>query len=461
MEFEHIHRIYFIGIGGIGMSALARYFHLHGAEVHGYDRTETDLTRALAEEGMRLHYVDDVKFIPQDVDLVVFTPAVPKDHTELNWFLERNYPVKKRAEVLGIISRAKRCIAIAGTHGKTTTSTMTSHLLRACGVDATAFVGGISLNLGSNFVEGHSDWVVVEADEYDRSFLHLHPEVAVLNSIDPDHLDIYGTEEAVVESYKQFVRQIKPGGKLIYRHGLPIEDVVEELTSSGRHVFSFGIDEGDYEAFNVRVVDGQMAFGLRSTIFDWSDFRMNYPGEHNVLNATAAIAATLSAGGFSEMLGIALAGFQGVKRRFEYIVRTPELVYIDDYAHHPAELQAVISAAKMFYPGRKVTGIFQPHLFTRTRDFAQGFAAALDILDECILLDIYPAREQPIPGITAATIAGLMKNKNLTLTNKAELLNILKTKQLDILMTMGAGDIDTLIEPIKHQLTTDTKSETP
>ena len=457
MEFNAIKKIYFIGIGGIGMSALARYFHLHGAEVHGYDRTETDLTRALVAEGMFIHYEDDLKYIPENVDLVVFTPAVPKDHAELNWFLDNNYPVKKRAEVLGIISRAKRCIAIAGTHGKTTTSTMTSHLLRACGVDATAFVGGISLNLGSNFVEGASDWVVVEADEYDRSFLHLHPEIAVLNSIDPDHLDIYGTEEAVVESYKQFVRQIKPGGKLIYRHGLPLEDVAEELRVSGRGVFSFGIEEGDYEAFNVRVVDGQMAFGLRSTIFDWTDLRLNYPGEHNVLNATAAIAATLSAGGFSELLAVALAAFQGVKRRFEYIVRNAEQVYIDDYAHHPAELEAVIGAAKMMYPDRNVTGIFQPHLFTRTRDFAQGFAKALDLLDECILLDIYPAREQPIPGVSSAMIAGMMQNKNVNLTTKSQLLNLLKTKDIEVLMTMGAGDIDTLIEPIKALLTSNAK----
>ena len=449
MNFNDIKSIYFIGIGGIGMSALARFFKKHGADVHGYDRTETDLTRALVAEGMHVHYVDDVKFIPENVDLVVFTPAVPKDHAELNWFLERDYPVKKRAEVLGIISKAKRCIAIAGTHGKTTTSTMTAHLLRACGVDATAFVGGISLNLGSNFVEGASDWVVVEADEYDRSFLHLHPEIAVLNSLDPDHLDIYGTPEAVVESYKQFARQIKPGGKLIYRYGLPLDDVAAELVGSGRHVFTFGIEEGYYEAYNVHVEDGQMAFGLKSTIFDWSDLRLNYPGRHNVLNATAAIAATLAAGGFSTELRAALADFKGVKRRFEYIVRTPELVYVDDYAHHPAELEAAISAAKMLWPTRKVTGIFQPHLYTRTRDFAAGFAAALDGLDECILLDIYPARELPIPGVTSEMIAGLMKNKNVTLTNKTDLLNVLKTKNLEVLMTMGAGDIDTMIEPIK------------
>lgn len=453
MNFNDIKRIYFIGIGGIGMSALARYFKLHGAEVHGYDRSETELTRALVAEGMHVHYDDDVRFIPEAVDLVVFTPAVPKDHAELNWFLEHNYPVKKRAEVLGIISKAKRCVAIAGTHGKTTTSTMTAHLMRACGIDATAFVGGISLNLGSNFAEGSGDWVVVEADEYDRSFLHLHPEVAVLNSLDPDHLDIYGTPEAVVESYKQFVRQIKPGGTLIYRHGLPIGDVAAELLASGRKVFTFGIDEGYYEAYNVHVQDGQMAFGLKSSIVNWNDLRLNYPGRHNVLNATAAIAATFAAGGFMPELPVALAAFKGVKRRFEYIVRTPERVYIDDYAHHPAELEAVIGAAQMLYPDRKVTGIFQPHLFTRTRDFATEFAAALDGLDECILLDIYPARELPIPGVDSAMIAGLMKNKNVTLTNKSDLINILKNRNLEVLMTMGAGDIDTLIEPIKKLIT--------
>jgi UDP-N-acetylmuramate--alanine ligase len=405
---------------------------------------------------MHVHYEDNVRFIPEAVDLVVFTPAVPKDHAELNWFLEHNYPVKKRAEVLGIISRAKRCVAIAGTHGKTTTSTMTAHLMRACGIDATAFVGGISLNLGSNFVEGSGDWVVVEADEYDRSFLHLHPEVAVLNSLDPDHLDIYGTPEAVVESYKQFVRQIKPGGTLIYRHGLPIGDVAAELLASGRKVFTFGIDEGYYEAYNVHVQDSQMAFGLKSSIVNWNDLRLNYPGRHNVLNATAAIAATFAAGGFMPELPVALAAFKGVKRRFEYIVRTPERVYIDDYAHHPAELEAVIGAAQMLYPDRKVTGIFQPHLFTRTRDFATEFAAALDGLDECILLDIYPARELPIPGVDSAMIAGLMKNKNVTLTNKSDLINILKNRNLEVLMTMGAGDIDTLIEPIKKLITHNT-----
>lgn len=454
MEFNAIKKIYFIGIGGIGMSALARYFRLHGAEVFGYDRMETELTRALVSEGMQVHYDDDVKQIPEGVDLVVWTPAVPKDHAELNWFIERNYPMKKRAEVLGIISRAKKCVAIAGTHGKTTTSTMTAHLLRASGVDATAFVGGISGNLGSNFVEGKSDWVVVEADEYDRSFLHLSPDVAVLNSMDADHLDIYGTPEAVIESYKQFARQIKPGGKLIYKHGLPLEDVVEELLVSGRFAFSFGIEEGYYEAYNVHVQDGQTAFGLKSTIFDWSDLRLNYPGNHNILNATAAIAATLAAGGFSTELRAALEDFKGVKRRFETILKTANTVYVDDYAHHPAELEATIQAARSLYPGRRLTGVFQPHLFTRTRDFAAGFANALDKLDECILLPIYPARELPIPGVNAEMLLGKMTLKNKQLIQKNDLLNELKTRQPEVLLTMGAGDIDTFVEPIKALFTT-------
>ncbi|MCC7244436.1 MAG: UDP-N-acetylmuramate--L-alanine ligase, partial [Saprospiraceae bacterium] len=339
-----------------------------------------------------------------------------------------------------------------GTHGKTTTSTMTSHLMRSSGIDATAFVGGISGNLGSNFVEGQSDWVVVEADEYDRSFLHLTPDVTVINSIDADHLDIYGTEEEVVKTYKQFALQLKPGGKLIYKHGLPLDDVAAELEARGCHVFTFGIDEGDYEAYNLHIADGQLAFGLRSNIVDWSDLRLNYPGRHNVLNATAAIAATLSAGGFAPELPAALSNFKGVKRRFETIAKTDKTVYVDDYAHHPAELEAAISAAKMLYPNRKITGVFQPHLYTRTRDFVHGFAAALDMLDECILLDIYPAREQPIPGVDSAMIAGLMKNKQVTLTTKNELLNELKHRNLEVIMTMGAGDIDTLIQPLKRMI---------
>ncbi len=460
MNFSSIHKIYFIGIGGIGMSALARYFRLHGAEVHGYDRTETELTRALVAEGMQVHYVDDVTFIPADIDLVVFTPAVPKEHTELNWFLDNGYPVKKRAEVLGIISEAKRCIAIAGTHGKTTTSTMTTHLLRACGVDATAFMGGISGNLGSNFVEGTSDWVVVEADEYDRSFLHLHPAIAVINSVDADHLDIYGTEAEVRATYQKFAAQVKFGGHLLLEQNIdfPIAGALR-----------FGIEAGDIQAKNIHMEEGNTVFDVVSQhaaflpagvlevtgcYEHFAALRLPYPGLHNVKNALAAIAATLLAGADASKIPTALANFQGVKRRFEIIAKTDNTVYVDDYAHHPAELEAAISAARMRYPNRKITGIFQPHLFTRTRDFADAFATALDMLDECILLPIYPAREQPIEGVTSEMLLNKMTLKNKQLVQKNDLLNELKKHQLDILMTMGAGDIDNFIEPIKKLLTT-------
>jgi UDP-N-acetylmuramate--alanine ligase len=456
MEFNAIKKIYFIGIGGIGMSALARYFHQHGAAVHGYDKTATDLTRTLAEEGMHIHYDDDVEKIPEGVDLVVFTPAVPKDHAELNWFWDRGYPVKKRAEVLGIISRAKRCIAIAGTHGKTTTSTLTTHLLRSCGVDATAFVGGISGNLGTNFVEGQSDWVVVEADEYDRSFLHLMPEIAVINSIDPDHLDIYGTAEEVTKSYTQFAGQVKAGGALILEQNIDFQ---------GFDAITFGIEGGSAAAKNIRVEAGNVVFDLEvtdprlcaliagqqhaGTAFTLSGLKLAYPGLHNVKNATAAILATLLAGGDPSKIHAALAGFKGVKRRFETIFKNETCVYVDDYAHHPVELDAAINAARMLYPGFKITGVFQPHLFSRTRDFADGFAQALDLLDECILLPIYPAREQPIVGVSSEMLLQKMKLGNKQICNKENVIETLKHKNIQVLMTMGAGDIDTLIEPIK------------
>ncbi|MBL7826365.1 MAG: UDP-N-acetylmuramate--L-alanine ligase [Saprospiraceae bacterium] len=448
MDFNQIHRIYFIGIGGIGMSALARYFHLHGKEVHGYDRTETDLTRALVAEGMKVHYTDDVSYIPQGVDLVVFTPAVPKEHTELNWFLTHGYPVKKRAEVLGIISKAKRCVAIAGTHGKTTTSTMTAYLMRACGIDASAFLGGISGNLGSNFVEGKSNWVVAEADEYDRSFLHLHPEIAVINSIDADHLDIYGSEEGVRESYQTFAGQVKAGGNLLLEQNVDLESV---------GALKFGIEQGDFHAENIRIEHGFMVFDLRIQVNKLpqvlTGLKLPYPGLHNVKNAVAAIACTLLAGGDADRIPAALASFKGVKRRFEVIVNTGKTVYVDDYAHHPAELEATISAARMMYPGKKLTGVFQPHLFTRTRDFADGFAAALDLLDECLLMPIYPARELPIEGVNAEMLLEKMQLKNKQLVPKNQVLEFLENHQPEVLLTMGAGDIDTLIEPIKAYLT--------
>ena len=442
MNLADIHKIYFIGIGGIGMSALARYFKRQGIEIHGYDRTETELTRALAQEGMFVHYEDNVRFIPENVDLVVFTPAVPADHTELLWFRERNYPIKKRAEVLGIISRSRSTVAIAGTHGKTTTSSMTAHLLRACGIDANAFVGGIALNLGGNYAEGSSEWVVVEADEYDRSFLHLHPDVAVVNSVDADHLDIYGTEAAVQESYAQFAKQVTNGGQLFVRHGIEL----------GVPAQTFGIDNGYWQARSVRVEQGFMVFDLyEGENRRFEALRLPYPGLHNVANATAAIACALRAGADASKIPDALTAFRGVKRRFEYILKNADCVFIDDYAHHPAELDATIRAAKALFPDKKISGAFQPHLYSRTRDFAQGFAEALDLLDECLLLDIYPARELPIEGVSSATIAGLMQRKP-TLCSKAELPDLLQQRRPEVLLTMGAGDIDTLLQTIKSKL---------
>lgn len=450
LEFNNIKKIYFIGIGGIGMSALARYFHRHGVSIYGYDRTETDLTRTLATEGMTIHYTDDVAQIPAGVDLVVFTPAVPEQHTELRWFRQRGYPVKKRAEVLGMISRAKKCIAIGGTHGKTTTSTLTTHLLRSCGIDATAFVGGISGNLGTNFVEGTSEWVVAEADEYDRSFLHLSPTLAIINAVDADHLDIYGTPEAVLESYRQFARQTVPQGAVFVG-----EEVGNQIGSCPAPLSTFGTRaDCAHRAENTHVEDGDMVFDYVSDRYGRLDgLRLPYPGLHNVRNAVAAITVTLAAGGDRLAMPRALAAFKGVKRRFETIYKGEKGILIDDYAHHPAELQAAISAARMLYPDRHLTGVFQPHLYTRTRDFAPQFAAALDALDTCVLLEIYPAREQPIPGVDAAMLARQMRNPHVLLTTKDQLSDTLRTlPSRDIVMTLGAGDIDTMPQKIKKAL---------
>ncbi len=447
---EQIQRVYFLGIGGIGMSALARYFHQHGAEVHGYDRTETPLTKALAAAGMHLHYEDRVEFVPSNIDLAIWTPAIPADHQELNYIRSLGVPLLKRAAVLGLISKSKRCIGIGGTHGKTSTSTLTSWLLRATGVDITAFVGGISGNFASNYLEGNSDWVVVEADEYDRSFLQLFPEVAVVNAVDADHLDIYGSEEEVLRSYQQFGKQLKPGGLLLLQ--------APEVASAGAWesegtIRTFGIDTGDYRASNLRVEQGFSVFDLQTPEHGtFVGLRLAYPGRHNVQNAVAAIAAALYAGADLAGIPAALEQYKGVKRRFETIAKTVNTVYIDDYAHHPAELKATIQAARSFFPGKKITGIFQPHLFTRTRDFVEGFAEALDLLDECLLLPIYPARELPIPGVDSQLILGKMKLQNKQIIEKEQVVDYLKAHPQEILLTMGAGDIDQLIEPIQQLL---------
>ena len=451
-KLKTLNSIYFIGIGGIGMSALARFFKKRGAKVAGYDKTETDLTKNLVKEGIAVHYEEDVEQIPKDLDLVVWTPAIPAEHKELQWFRANGFELKKRAEVLGMISKSHRLVGIAGTHGKTTTSCMTTHFLQFGGVDCSAFLGGIAVNYKNNYIEGESDWVVAEADEYDRSFLQLYPEIAVLNAIDPDHLDIYGSAEEVKRTYEQYARQLQKDGLLLYKTGLDLENVAEELRKSDRRVATFGIDSGDYQASNLRVENGYQVFD-----FSWGNeklkgVKLRFAGRHNVENASAALAVAINCGVPKNKLKRAVSTFKGVKRRFEYIIRRPELVFINDYAHHPEELKAVISAVQNFYSDKKITGVFQPHLFSRTRDFSTEFAQALDLLDECVLLDIYPAREKPIEGITSETISKQMKLKNKQLASKNTLISLLKNRKIEVLLTMGAGDIDDLVKPISKAI---------
>ncbi len=449
-------KIYFLGIGGIGMSALARYFNNRGVEIHGYDRTETALTRKLVEEGMNIHYEENLEKIPSGIDLVIYTPAISQNNSELHFLKKRNCPFKKRAEVLGMISRMQRTIAIAGTHGKTTTSSILTHILRTGDIDCTAFLGGIAQNYLSNYVEGTSDWVIVEADEYDRSFLHLSPDIAVILSMDADHLDIYGNVEDMHESgFKEFVKKIKSNGRLLIQNKL--SQNFEEPQKGLKLFETYGVEEGTYRAEKVRVEGGWFVFDFTTHNsqptthnLQLKALRFSLPGRHNVENATAAIAVALQLGVSHESIRLALETFKGIERRFDFIYRDEQVVYINDYAHHPTELKAAIGAAKELFPDRKITGIFQPHLYTRTRDFQDGFAEALDELDEILLMDIYPAREEPIPGVTSEIIFEKMKNPNKTLVWKSNLMDVLKTKDLEVLLTLGAGDIDIFVEPIKN-----------
>jgi UDP-N-acetylmuramate--alanine ligase len=450
--FQEIRKVYFIGIGGIGMSALARYFNTHGAEVFGYDKTPTALTRALSREGMHVHYTDAPDLIPEGLDLVIWTPAIPPDHKELNWFRAKGVRLYKRAEVLGLLSKSKRAVAIAGTHGKTTTTTITAHVLRDCGFDPSAFLGGIALNFKTNYVEGHSDWVVEEADEYDRSFHQLHPEVAVLNSMDPDHLDIYGTAEAVTESYLKFLSQIKDGGTLICKYGLPIDPVRADLVGRGVRIYSFGFAQGDFAAINWRVENGFFVFDIKTPKSTIKGIKFRFPGQHNMENATAAAAVAYCLGAKPAQIKTALQRFKGVKRRFEYIYQDDRVVYIDDYAHHPEEIKAAVTAARMLYPSKQLTGIFQPHLYSRTQDFAAEFAQSLDLLDRCILLDIYPARELPIPGVTSQMVFEQMQCKSKQISSLQHCMELVAADTEGVLMTMGAGNVDSLVSKIKTKI---------
>ena len=447
MKLEDIKKIYFIGIGGIGMSALARYFNNRQVEVFGYDKTETTLTKKLVDEGMKIHFEDDISQIPEGVDLVVFTPAIPNSHSELNYFLENNFPVKKRSEVLGIISRSKKAIGVAGTHGKTSTSSILTWMLKVGGVDCTAFLGGIAQNFESNFIEGKSDWVVIEADEYDRSFLQLNPDMSIILSMDADHLDIYGDASTMQKTFFEYADKTKPNGFVFVKDGLRMP-----FSKNGITYGQFGIDKGSYRAENVRVENGYFVFDFKSWIENINDIKITLAGKHNVENATAAIAVAQQLGIKGDDIKKALATFKGIKRRFERIFDNDEIVYIDDYAHHPSELKVAIEAAKMLFPNNKITGIFQPHLFSRTNDFVDGFAAELDELDEVILMDIYPARELPIEGVTSKIIFDKMKNSNKVMVTKSTLMDELENRKVEVLLTLGAGDIDTFVEEIKNWL---------
>ena len=454
-EITSYSRIFFIGIGGIGMSALARYFLAAGYEVAGYDRTPSPVTDALEEEGALISFADEVERLPEkfrDVrlrgdTLVIYTPAVPQDHPVFRFFLDNDYTLFKRAEVLGMISDRMRPVAVAGTHGKTTTSTMIAHILKQSVLDCTAFLGGISKNYDTNLLLGESPWVVLEADEYDRSFLHLHPSLAVITSMDADHLDIYGDHAHLRESFHQFMGQVREGGKILVHNSLEVNRAVNE----GADWFTYGLEgEADYRAGDLHFSDGYHYFTAYTTEGKISDIRLGLPGRVNVENALAAIAVAHLMGVSDDSIRKSLFLFQGVRRRFDVRVRHERHVYIDDYAHHPSELQAAITSTREMFPGKKITGIFQPHLFTRTRDFAEGFATSLALLDRVILLPIYPAREEPIPGITSEIILQKIPKKEKEMMAKGEVAAAIAKDPPEVLMTLGAGDIDRLVGPLEE-----------
>ncbi len=447
MNWNNIHTLYFMGIGGIGMSALARYFLNLDKEVHGYDLTPTPLTHALEKEGARIHYQEDPVKIPEKVDMAIFTPAIPAENTELQWIRSHQIPLYKRAEVIGMLTKGHFSVAIGGTHGKTSISAITAHILHSAGLPVTAFVGGIMKNYNSNILlSDPTEYFLVEADEYDRSFLQLHPEIALISSMDADHLDIYGQHEHLKEGFELFAGQISEKGMLIYNDKL-------QFSHSAANSRSYGLGtDSDIRASNIRIEKGYFVFDLTHRHGEIKDIRMEIPGRHYVENATAAAAIARSLWLEDEQIKKGLESFKGVERRFEFIINTPEIVYIDDYAHHPEEIKATLDTLDMLYPGRKKTGIFQPHLFSRTRDLADDFAQSLNVLDEIVLLPIYPAREKPIPGITSEWLLDKIENRNKILVAKEDLITHLSGRDLDVLITLGAGDIGMMSENIRTLL---------
>ena len=454
--------VFFLGIGGIGMSALARYFNAKGCKISGYDKTPTTLSKQLEAEGINIHYEDNLEFIDKEAKLVIYTPAVPKDHKELNYYLDNNYTVAKRSDVLGAITAGDFNICVAGTHGKTTTSSMVAHILRHSGFGCNAFLGGIAVNYDTNFWSSEKAVCVAEADEYDRSFLKLSPDIAFISSMDPDHLDIYGTAENMEQAFIDFAAKIKPGGLLISKYGLKRHS---DLKAPQHITYDVENDKADVSTYNIVISNGSYLFDTKVPGRVIKGIQLNMGGRHNIENVTAAIAAAAQLDIADEKIAAAVAAYRGVKRRFEYIIKTDHLVFVDDYAHHPEELKALITGAKNLYSDKKCTVVFQPHLFSRTKDHADGFAEVLDIADEVILLPIYPARELPMEGVSSEMILERMHNENKMVLNKDDLLKHISEEQKahveegyngTLFITAGAGDIDTIVEPIKQILETNT-----
>lgn len=451
MQLDKYSHIYFLGVGGIGMSALARYFKACGKTVSGYDKTRTQLTDELSGEGISIHFEESIKIFLREcpdssTTLVIYTPAIPSDHNELVYARSNGFNLMKRSEVLGLISKMARTIAVAGTHGKTTTSSIITQVFHHNRLHVSAFLGGIAKNIDSNLLldedllnkKNEEQWIIAEADEYDRSFLKLYPYIGVITSLDADHLDIYGTREEMVRNYNEFANQVS--GKLFVKKGLAIQAPHQ----------TYGIeDKADFWGHNLRVIDYNYVFDCETPQGVMKDMMLGLPGHHNVENAVVAIAVSLAAGLSETQIRDGLAQYLGVRRRFDYQVRNKKLIYLDDYAHHPAELKACISSIKEIYPDKKVTGIFQPHLFSRTRDFADGFAESLSLLDRLILMDIYPAREKPIPGVNSQMILEKVKIKDKAILSRQEIMKEMERTTPEVLLTLGAGDIDQLVKPLK------------
>lgn len=455
MDVNTFTSVYFIGAGGIGMSALVRYFLANGKKVGGYDRTPSELTEKLIEEGADIHYEDNVEkisdaFRSAESTLVVYTPAIPESHTEFTYFRENGFEIQKRSQVLGMLTRSGKGLCVAGTHGKTTTSTMTAHLLQQSHVGCNAFLGGISKNYGTNLLlSDHSDYIVIEADEFDRSFHWLSPYISVVTATDADHLDIYGTKEAYLESFRKYTSLIRPGGALIMRKGIELQPDLQE----GVKLYTYSREEGDFHAANIRTGNGEIVFDYISPLGNIRDIQLGVPVSINIDNGIASMALAQMNGVSDEEIRQGMASFRGVDRRFDFKIKNDKVVFLSDYAHHPAEIRQSILSLRTLYKDKKLTAIFQPHLYTRTRDFYQDFADSLSLLDEVILTDIYPAREQPILGVTSKLIYdNLRPGIEKSICKKEDLLDVLGKKKIEVLITLGAGDIDNYVPQICEML---------